>query len=31
MSHPLRREILRHLEEHGPATPTTLAEALGLG
>lgn len=29
MSHPLRREMLRHLEEHGPATATTLAEALG--
>ena len=29
MSHPLRREMLRHLDEHGPATSTTLAEALG--
>jgi DNA-binding transcriptional ArsR family regulator len=29
MSHPLRREMLRHLEEHAPATSTTLAEALG--
>jgi DNA-binding transcriptional ArsR family regulator len=29
MSHPLRREILRHLAEHGQATSTTLAEALG--
>jgi DNA-binding transcriptional ArsR family regulator len=29
MAHPLRREILRQLGEHGPATSTTLAEALG--
>src|SRR5580693_128969 len=29
MSHPLRREMLRHIGEHGPATSTTLAEALG--
>jgi DNA-binding transcriptional ArsR family regulator len=29
MSHPLRREMLRHLSEHGPANSTTLAEALG--
>ena len=29
MSHPLRREMLRHLGEHGPATATTLAEAMG--
>jgi DNA-binding transcriptional ArsR family regulator len=29
MSHPLRRDMLRHLGEHGPATSTTLAEALG--
>lgn len=29
MSHPLRREMLRQLGEHGPATSTTLAEALG--
>lgn len=29
MSHPLRRAMLRHLGEHGPATSTTLAEALG--
>lgn len=29
MSHPLRREMLRRLGEHGPATSTTLAEALG--
>jgi DNA-binding transcriptional ArsR family regulator len=29
MSHPLRREMLRHLDEHGPATSTTLAGALG--
>jgi DNA-binding transcriptional ArsR family regulator len=28
MSHPLRREMLRHLDEHGPATSTTIAEAL---
>jgi DNA-binding transcriptional ArsR family regulator len=29
MSHPLRRDMLRHLGEHGPATSTTLARALG--
>ena len=29
MSHPLRREMLAHLDEHGPATSTTIAEALG--
>jgi DNA-binding transcriptional ArsR family regulator len=29
LSHPLRREMLGHLAEHGPATSTTLAEALG--
>ena len=29
MSHPLRREMLRHLSEHGAATSTTLAGALG--
>ena len=29
MSHPLRREILRHLAEHGTASSTTLAAALG--
>ena len=29
MSHPLRREMLRHLAEHGTASSTTLAEALG--
>ena len=29
MAHPLRREILRHLSEHSPATSTTLAQALG--
>jgi DNA-binding transcriptional ArsR family regulator len=29
MSHPLRREMLRHLSEHGPANSTTLAEILG--
>ena len=29
MSHPLRREMLRHLSEHGTASSTTLAEALG--
>src|SRR5580700_3012646 len=29
MSHPLRRKMLRHLEENGPATSTTLAQALG--
>jgi DNA-binding transcriptional ArsR family regulator len=29
MSHPLRREMLRHLGQHGPATSTTIAQALG--
>ena len=29
MSHPLRREMLRHLGEHGPANATILAEVLG--
>jgi DNA-binding transcriptional ArsR family regulator len=29
LSHPLRGEILRQLGEHGPATSTTIAEALG--
>jgi DNA-binding transcriptional ArsR family regulator len=29
MSHPLRREILRHLGDHSPANATTIAEALG--
>jgi DNA-binding transcriptional ArsR family regulator len=29
LSHPLRGEILRHLDENGPATSTTIAEALG--
>jgi len=29
LSHPLRGAMLRHLDEHGPATSTTLAEALG--
>jgi DNA-binding transcriptional ArsR family regulator len=29
MSHPLRRDMLRHLGEHGPANSTILAEALG--
>src|SRR6202035_3043377 len=29
MSHPLRREMLRHLDEHGPATSTTPAGGLG--
>ena len=29
MSHPLRREMLRHLGQHGTASSTTLAEALG--
>ena len=29
MSHPLRREMLAHLDEHGPATSTTIAGALG--
>jgi DNA-binding transcriptional ArsR family regulator len=29
LSHPLRQEILRHIGEHGSATSTTLAEALG--
>ncbi len=29
LSHPLRQEMLQHLSEHGPATSTTLAQALG--
>jgi DNA-binding transcriptional ArsR family regulator len=29
LSHPLRQEMLRHLAEHGQATSTTLAQALG--
>jgi DNA-binding transcriptional ArsR family regulator len=29
MSHPLRRDMLRQLSEHGPANSTTLAESLG--
>ena len=29
MSHPLRREMLGHLDQHGPATSTTIAAALG--
>ena len=29
LSHPLRQEMLRHLEASGPATSTTLAQALG--
>jgi DNA-binding transcriptional ArsR family regulator len=29
LGHPLRQEMLRHLEAHGPATSTTIAEALG--
>jgi DNA-binding transcriptional ArsR family regulator len=29
LSHPLRGEMLRHLDQHGPATSTTIAEALG--
>jgi DNA-binding transcriptional ArsR family regulator len=29
LSHPLRQEMLRHLDSSGPATSTTLAEALG--
>lgn len=29
MSHPLRREMIRHLGLHGPGTSTTIAEALG--
>jgi DNA-binding transcriptional ArsR family regulator len=29
MSHPLRREILRHLGTHDAATSTTIAQALG--
>jgi DNA-binding transcriptional ArsR family regulator len=29
MSHPLRREMLRQIAQHGAATSTTLAEALG--
>lgn len=29
LSHPIRVRILKHLEAHGPATSTTLGEALG--
>jgi DNA-binding transcriptional ArsR family regulator len=29
LSHPLRQQMLRRIAEHGPATSTTLAEALG--
>ncbi|NRQ39354.1 helix-turn-helix transcriptional regulator [Nonomuraea sp. NN258] len=29
LASPLRREILRHLARHGPATSTTLAQAMG--
>ncbi|MFG1710425.1 ArsR/SmtB family transcription factor [Nonomuraea sp. M3C6] len=29
LASPLRREILRHLANHGPATSTTLAKAMG--
>lgn len=29
LAHPLRQEMLRHLDQHGPATSTTLAGALG--
>jgi DNA-binding transcriptional ArsR family regulator len=29
LSHPLRGEMLRHLDSRGPATSTTIAEALG--
>jgi len=29
LSHPLRQEMLRHLNSSGPATSTTLAKALG--
>jgi DNA-binding transcriptional ArsR family regulator len=29
LAHPLRQEMLRHLRQHGPATSTTLASALG--
>ena len=29
LSHPLRGEMLRHLDENGPATSTTIAAALG--
>ncbi|MFC5750573.1 ArsR/SmtB family transcription factor [Actinomadura rugatobispora] len=29
LSHPLRRKILRRLAAHGPATSTTIGEALG--
>jgi DNA-binding transcriptional ArsR family regulator len=29
LTHPLRGEILRHLDEHGVANSTTIAEALG--
>jgi DNA-binding MarR family transcriptional regulator len=30
LSHPLRRQILRHLSAHGPATSTTIGEVLGV-
>jgi DNA-binding transcriptional ArsR family regulator len=29
LAHPLRQEMLRHLDAHGPATSTTIAGALG--
>ncbi|MFI9010753.1 ArsR/SmtB family transcription factor [Actinosynnema sp. NPDC053489] len=29
LAHPLRQRILRHLGQHGPATASTLAKALG--
>ena len=29
LAHPVRQEMLRHLDSQGPATSTTLAEALG--
>jgi DNA-binding transcriptional ArsR family regulator len=29
LAHPLRQEMLRHLDRNGPATSTTLASALG--
>lgn len=29
LAHPMRQEMLRHLDQHGPATSTTLAGALG--
>jgi DNA-binding transcriptional ArsR family regulator len=29
LAHPLRGEMLRHLDSRGPATSTTIAEALG--